>query len=118
MSNFIDFNERLSKLRVDLMRATEALMKSDQPPFAEFDVEGEGLAISTAEGTQDIKTIFYENLSKVVCIKTTSGEVWDYSDLETDDMVAIYEHVYYQVYEKPLNDNYKTFNEAPYGDDE
>jgi hypothetical protein len=118
MSNFIDFNERLSKLRVDLMRATEALMKSDQPPFTQFDVTDEGLAISTAEGTLDVETIAYEPFNKTVMVKTATGDVWDYSDLETDDMVAIYEHVYYQVYEKPLNDNYKTFNEAPYGDDE
>jgi hypothetical protein len=117
MNNFIDFNERLSKLRVDLMRATEALMKSDQPPFAEFDVSDEGLAISTAEGTLDIQTIAYDFMSKSVMLKTESGEVWDYADLETDDMVAVYENVYYQVYEKPLNDNHKTFNEAPYGDD-
>ena len=116
MNNFIDFNERLGKLRVDLMKATEALMKSDQPPFIEFDVSDEGLAISTAEGTQDVQTIAYDFMSKSVTLKTTAGEVWDYADLETDDMVAVYENVYYQVYEKPLNDNHKTFNEAPYGD--
>lgn len=99
MSNFIDFNERLSQLRVDLMRATDSLMKSDQPPFAQYDVSGEGLAISTADGTQDVQTIFYD-LSGTVCLKTTAGEIWEYSDLETDDMVAIYENIYYQVYEK------------------
>ena len=99
MSNFIDFNERLTKMRVDLMRATEALVKTEQPPFAQFDVSNEGLAISTAEGTQDVQTIFYDP-STTVWLKTKSGEVWEYSDLDTDDMVAIYEHIYYQVYEK------------------
>ena len=98
MSNFIDFNERLTKMRVDLMRATEALVKTEQPPFAQFDVSNEGLAISTAEGTQDVQTIFYDQ--STVCLKTTAGEIWEYSDLDTDDMVAIYEHIYYQVYEK------------------
>jgi|GEM_PF-2532900 hypothetical protein len=98
MSNFIDFNERVSNLRIDLMRATEALMKSEQPPFAQYDVLDEGIAISTADGTLDVQTIFYDQSS--VCVKTTTGEIWEYSDLETDDMVAIYESIYYLVYEK------------------
>jgi len=98
MSNFIDFNERVSNLRIDLMRATEALMKSEQPPFAQYDVLDEGIAISTADGTLDVQTIFYDQSS--VCLKTTTGEIWEYSDLETDDMVAIYESIYYLVYEK------------------
>jgi len=98
MSNFIDFNERVSNLRIDLMRATEALMKSEQPPVAQYDVLDEGIAISTADGTLDVQTIFYDQSS--VCVKTTTGEIWEYSDLETDDMVAIYESIYYLVYEK------------------
>jgi len=98
MSNFIDFNERVSNLRIDLMRAAEALMKSEQPPFAQYDVLDEGIAISTADGTLDVQTIFYDQSS--VCLKTTTGEIWEYSDLETDDMVAIYESIYYLVYEK------------------
>lgn len=100
MTNFIDFNEHLGKLRVDLIKATEALMKREQPPFAQIDVSEEGLAITSAEGTQDIQTIFYDKMCPGVCLKTTSGEVWDYADLETDDMVAIYEHIYYVCYEK------------------
>ena len=70
----------------------------EQPPFAQYDVLDEGIAISTADGTLDVQTIFYDQSS--VCLKTTTGEIWEYSDLETDDMVAIYESIYYLVYEK------------------
>jgi hypothetical protein len=100
MSNFIDFNEQLTRLRVDLMRATEALMKTDQPPFTSLSTADEGLAISTAEGTLDVESIYYNFLEKSVQLKTSTGEIWEYSDLETDDMVAIYENIYYQIYEK------------------
>jgi len=103
MSNFIDFNEQLTRLRVDLMRATEALMKTDQPPFTSLSAVGEGLSISTAEGTLDVETIYYDFLGQVI-LKTSTGEIWDYSDLETDDMVAIYENIYYQIYEKDTSE--------------
>ena len=104
MSNFIDFNEQLTNLRVDLMRATEALMKTDQPPYTSLFVVGEGLAISTAEGTLDVETIYYDFLGQAVQLKTSTGEIWDYSDLDTDDMVAIYENIYYQMYEKNISE--------------
>jgi uncharacterized protein YprB with RNaseH-like and TPR domain len=104
MSNFIDFNEQLTNLRVDLMRATEALMKTYQPPFTSLSTVGEGLAISTAEGTLDVETIYYDFLGQAVQLKTSTGEIWDYSDLDTDDMVAIYENIYYQMYEKNISE--------------
>ena len=104
MSNFIDFNEQLTRLRVDLMRATEVLMKTYQPPFTSLSTVGEGLAISTAEGTLDVETIYYDFLGQAVQLKTSTGEIWDYSDLDTDDMVAIYENIYYQMYEKNISE--------------
>jgi hypothetical protein len=104
MSNFIDFNEQLTNLRVDLMRATEALMKTYQPPFTSLSAVGEGLAISTAEGTLDVETIYSDFLGQAVQLKTSTGEIWDFSDLETDDMVAIYENIYYQMYEKDTSE--------------
>ena len=102
--NFIDFNEQLTRLRVDLMRATEALMKTDQPPYTSLFVVGEGLSISTAEETQDVETIYYDLFSQAVQLKTSTGEIWNYSDLETDDMVAIYDNIYYQMYEKDTSE--------------
>lgn len=104
MSNFIDFNEKIVNMRVDLMRATEALLKTDQPPFTQLDVKDEGLAISTTEGTLDVQTIFYDQFTSNVYLKTTTGEIWEYSDLDTDDMVAIYENIYYQMYEKNISE--------------
>ena len=102
--NFIDFNEQLTRLRVDLMRATEVLMKTDQPPFTSLSAVGEGLAISTSDGTQDVETIYYDLFSQAVQLKTSAGEIWNYSDLETDDMVGIYENIYYQIYEKDTSE--------------
>jgi hypothetical protein len=107
MSNFIDFNEQLTRLRIDLIRATEALMKTYQPPYTSLSTVGEGLAISTADGALDVETVYYDFLSPIegnVQLKTSTGEIWDFSDLETDDMVAIYENIYYQMYEKNISE--------------
>ena len=99
MTNYTDFNEEVGKIRVRLAQQTEALLKPAIPPTI-YNCKNEGVAISTAEGTMNVETIGYDNGG--VFVKTETGEVWDYMDLDTDDMVAIYEHVWYQINSTPM----------------
>lgn len=98
MSNFINFEEQVGKIRVRLAHETEILFK-ELNRVEVLDCTGEGVAISTADGTQDVTSIGYD-IGGSVYVKTESGEVHDHMDLDTDDMVAIYEHVWYQLKEK------------------
>ncbi len=98
MGNFINFEEQVGKIRINLANSTESLFK-ELNRIEVLDCTGEGLAISTAEGTQDVTSIGYD-IGGSVYVKTESGEVHDYMDLDTDDMVAIYENVWYQLKEK------------------
>jgi hypothetical protein len=109
---FINFEEQVGKIRVSVAQQIENLFEVNNNVVV-LDCGGEGLSISTADGTQDIASVGYDNDS--VFVKTESGDVYDVMDLDTDDMVAIYENVWYQFVQKPLN--HITFNEAPYGDD-
>lgn len=99
MTNYTDFLEEVGKIRVRLAQQTEALLKPAIPP-AIYNCKNEGVAISTAEGTMNVETIGYDNGG--VFVKTETGEVWDYMDLDTDDMVEIYEHVWYQINSAPM----------------
>lgn len=98
MSNFINFEEQVGKIRVNLANSTEALFK-ELNHIEVLNCGDEGLAITTSEGTQDVASIGYD-IEGGVYVKTESGEVHDYMDLDTDDMVAIYENVWYQLKEK------------------
>jgi hypothetical protein len=98
MANFINFEERVGKIRVEATQQTEELFKENQN-ITVLDCNSEGLGISTADGTQDVASIGYDNEGGVY-VKTESGEVHDLMDLETDDIVAIYENVWYQLKEK------------------
>ncbi len=97
MANFINFEEQVGKIRISLAQQTEELFKENQN-ITVLDCNGEGLAISTADGTQNVVSIGYDG--EGVFTKTESGEVHDLMDLDTDDMVAIYENVWYQLKEK------------------
>ncbi len=94
MTNYTDFLEEVSKIRVRLAQETEALLKPAIPP-AIHNCKDECVDILTAEGTMYVETIGYDNGG--VFVKTETGEVWDYMDLDTDDMVAIYDHVWHQI---------------------
>lgn len=99
MANFIDFEEQVGKIRVSVAQQTEELFKENgNIQTITLECNGEGLAISTADGIWDVSSIGYDG--EGVFVKTESGEVHDHMDLDTDDMVAIYENVWYQLKEK------------------
>ena len=97
MSNFIDYSEQIGKIRVNLANNTESLFK-ELNHIEVLNCADEGLAITTSEGTQDVASIGCD--IEGVYVKTESGEIHNYMDLDTDDMVAIYENVWYQLNEK------------------
>lgn len=94
---FIDFEQQVGKIRVRLAHETDLLFKNS-PSTNEVACKDDYVAITTAEGTEAVSTISYDGNSTFVTTK--SGEVHDFMDLDTDDMVAIYEYVYYAIYDK------------------
>jgi len=94
---FIDHAGTIDRLRLSMMKEVEAMLE----PIGELDCEGSGVAITTVDnGNLDVKTIYYNYAGKQVEVKDNLGECHDYSELDTDDMNAIYEHVYYRMFEK------------------
>jgi hypothetical protein len=98
MANFINFEEQIGKLRVQATKQTEELFKENHN-IQTLNTDDSGLGITTVDGTQFIASIGYDDEGGVY-VKTESGEVHDLMDLETDDIVAIYEQVWYQFKEK------------------
>ena len=95
--SFINYEETISGLRVSMMKEVEAMVE----PIGQLDCIGQGVGITSVDnGNVDVYTIFYDYFGKSVQLKDETGLVHDYADLDTDDMNAIYEHVYYRVFEK------------------
>jgi len=93
---FIDFMEdQIGKIRLAINKEVEAMME----PIGELDCAGRGVGITTGEGNIDVKTIYYDYQIKSVCV--FDGECsHTLMDLDTDSMNAIYEHVYYRLYQQ------------------
>lgn len=92
---FIDFNNSIDKLRAKMVEATNALMKENS---VRFYVSDEYIEIEIYGGLSRVKTIFYDP-NTFVSLETTSGDIYEYADLATDDMVAIYEHIYNKLFD-------------------
>lgn len=92
--NFIDYGKQVNDIRVDLLRDIDELMINGE----EIDASADYLAIADIEhGTLGVQTIFDNFGTKV--LKTETGSVVDIADLETDDLVAIYEYLYNETQE-------------------
>ena len=98
MANFTNFEQQVGLIRIEIDRQISNLFK-ETPDIISLDCKGEGLSISTSEGTQDVTSIDY-NSDSGVTVMTDCDEVHDLMDLDTDDMVAIYENIWYQLKEK------------------
>lgn len=80
-----------------MMIEVEAMLE----PIGELDCVGSNVGITTVDdGNVDVRTIYYNYAGKQVEVKDSLGQCHDYSELDTDDMNAIYEHVYYRIFEK------------------
>lgn len=97
MSKFKDYAGTISKLRSSIATEVEAMME----PIGELNCTGMGVGISTIDnGNVDVTTIYYDSIGRNVSVKDETGVCHDLSDLNTDDMNAMYEHVYYRCDEK------------------
>ena len=101
MAHFINFEETISDLRVAMDKSVLAELNEHNRglfnPIVLSDLDVPFYFVNPTEhySRGRIKSIFKDDLS--VVIKTDVGECVDFMDLETDDMVAIYEYIYYEL---------------------
>lgn len=101
MAHFQDFEEILGELRLSVNLAVTKELKEHNislfKPLVLDDLDAPLYFIHPTEidGKSRAKSILLDNNN--VVIKTNVGECVDFMDLETDDMVAIYEYVYYEL---------------------
>jgi hypothetical protein len=100
--NFTDYSELIGKIRTQLMVDTETIMKT--LPNKKIIIEDGSLSIIDTEGgVREVKELILIQSGQNSAIDViTENDNSDLSDLETDDMVAVYEFVYGE-YENQLN---------------
>lgn len=100
--NFTDYSEFIGKIRTQLMVDTETIMKT--LPNKKIIIEDGSLnIIDTEGGVREVKELILIQSGQNSAIDViTENDNSDLSDLETDDMVAVYEFVYGE-YENQLN---------------
>ena len=100
--NFTDYSEFIGKIRTQLMVDTETIMKT--LPKKKIIIEDGSLSIIDTEGgVREVKELILIQSGQNSTIDViTENDNSDLSDLETDDMVAVYEFVYGE-YENQLN---------------
>ena len=100
--NFTDYSEFIGKIRTQLMVDTETIMKI--LPNKKIIIEDGSLSIIDTEGgVREVKELILIQSGQNSTIDViTENDNSDLSDLETDDMVAVYEFVYGE-YENQLN---------------
>jgi hypothetical protein len=100
--NFTDYSEFIGKIRTQLMVDTETIMKT-LPNKKIIITDGSLSIIDTVGGVKEVKELLlrkHNTLSTIDVI--TENDTTHFSDMETDDMVAVYEFVYGE-YENQLN---------------
>ena len=100
--NFTDYSELIGKIRTQLMVDTETIMKT--LPNNKIIIEDGSLSIIDTEGgVREVNELILIQSGQNSAIDViTENDNSDLSDLETDDMVAVYEFVYGE-YENQLN---------------
>jgi hypothetical protein len=98
MAHFINYEETISDLRVAMNKAVTEELKEHNiglfTPIELSDLDVPVLFIHQTElyGKSRAMSILLDGVD--VVIKTDIGECVDFMDLETDDMVAVYEYIY------------------------
>jgi len=101
MAHFINFEETISDLRLAMNKAvTEELKEHSIGLFTPLELSALDTPLyfihpTELDGRSRACSILLDGQD--VIIKTDVGECVDYTDLETDDMVAIYEYIYYEL---------------------
>lgn len=95
---FIDFNEQIQTMRVNLDNEARALLRKSNIDKISFDVKEdvELLAISDEDGLWIVTQIKMIDDELIIVTESHNSEM-DYMDCSTDDMVAIYENIYHYV---------------------
>lgn len=87
---FLNFDEEVRRIRTNMVMNVESMVSGDPA----VDCRGKHVMITTTDGEQAVSTIFQELMGTTVCLKTEEGLCVDFSELNTDDMVAIYEFLF------------------------
>ena len=101
MAHFINFEEILVGLRKGLDDAlTQELKEHNRGLTNPLDISEAEVPLyfihpTELDGRSKASSIFTDFAG--VVIKTDVGECVDFTDLETDDMVAIYEYIYHEL---------------------
>lgn len=99
MGHFHNFEEILSGLRLGINKTvTEELKEHNIDLFKPLVLDGLPVYFihpTELDGKSRAKSILLDGND--VVIKTDVGECVDFMDLETDDMVAIYEYIFYEL---------------------
>jgi hypothetical protein len=101
MAHFINFEEILVGLRKGLDDAlTQELKEHNRGLTNPLDISEAEVSLyfihpTELDGRSKASSIFMDFAG--VVIKTDVGECVDFTDLETDDMVAIYEYIYHEL---------------------
>jgi len=102
MGNYINYEETISDIRLAINKSvTDELKEHSTGVFnhtivlSDLDVPLYFIQPTELDGKSRAKSIYFDGQG--VVIKTDVGECVDFMDLETDDMVAIYEYIYYEL---------------------
>lgn len=101
MAHFHNFEEVLSGLRLGINKAVTEELKEHNIELVKpldvcvFDTPLYFIHPTELDGKSRVRSVFLDNNN--VVLKTDVGECVDFMDLETDDMVAIYEYIYYEL---------------------
>lgn len=100
-ANYKDFNEMVSQLRLAIDNEVCTLFRNAKLKVLDFsnDTEIESLSISEETENWRVKKIEYSEEANVIVIHTESGFETDFTDCNTDDMISVYDAVYYKVSE-------------------
>ena len=90
---FIDYSSTVEKIRTSILKECSDIMTTDSRVFVKEDDELSIVVIGDCYSPEVVVEV--EKRGNTIVVATEDGTETDLADLETDDMVAIYEYLYY-----------------------
>jgi hypothetical protein len=91
---FIDFENDVKTIRKNILTEITPMLE----PIGELDCIGKNVGVITyGGGDETVSVIYHDYITGKPMVKTTFGNVIEIEELNTDDMVAMYEHIHYRV---------------------
>lgn len=90
---FIDYSSTVEKIRTSILKECSEIMTTDSRVFVKEDDELSIVVIGDCYSPEVVVGV--EKRGTTIIVATEDGTETDLADLETDDMVAIYEYLYY-----------------------